>query len=84
MGCIEIKFLQLDFCLFNMFNRNMGCIEIITAGISYERTECLIETWDVLKYAIRSSCVALGSAFNRNMGCIEMKEMKFYTRAEWV
>ena len=54
-----------------MFNRNMGCIEIIPAIAAIQAVGRLIETWDVLKYICRGIDRRLVQ-FNRNMGCIEM------------
>ncbi len=50
----------------------MGCIEIPDMRIFWTANECLIETWDVLKFHHECPEGHVLYPFNRNMGCIEI------------
>ena len=72
MGCIEIYAQAARFIHYNMFNRNMGCIEIRNVRPNQQRRAGLIETWDVLKFVKVINASNKPDRFNRNMGCIEI------------
>ena len=50
MGCIEICLFGLFDYIIDVFNRNMGCIEILLSLLEVLVLVRLIETWDVLKF----------------------------------
>jgi len=74
MRCIEIIcFIKLCFCP-RLINRNMRCIEMRWCPPASVMDLWLIETWDVLKWQLKSTRNPW-KMINRNMRCIEIHDL---------